>query len=271
MENGLLAPPLLASRNLKKAAPLLRELHMKNEKITKLVSYADLLRNLSKLIQRANYERFFLRLDKAYAGYSFYLPAFADFRGRIYRCGMLHFHESDLARSLVIFDNQRALDQSYDKTESSLRGGVCSRVVITQAAFNYKSSPSPEQGFIWAATKLYQINSKAKREEWGCNEMYPFFNLTPTFLNESVSDAKEAKRPFQYASYMLYAIYYEVNNESPPAMSLFKELPITQDASASAYQIISYFLMDESLAIRTNLMPSLDGEIQDIYSYFLEE
>lgn len=53
MENGLLAPPLLASINLKKAAPLLRELHMKNEKITKLVSYADLL--MSKLIQRANY------------------------------------------------------------------------------------------------------------------------------------------------------------------------------------------------------------------------
>lgn len=93
--------------------------------------------------------------------------------------------------------------------------------------------------------------------------MYPFLNLTPTFLNDS--DA--AKRPFQYASYMLYAIYYEVNNESPPA--LFKELPITLHASASAYQIISYFLMDESLAIRTNLM--LDGEIQDIYSYFLEE
>lgn len=84
VENGLLAPPLLASINLKKAAPMLRELHMKNEKINKLVSYTDLLRNLSKLIQRANYERFILRLAEAYAGYSFYLPAFADFRGPLW-------------------------------------------------------------------------------------------------------------------------------------------------------------------------------------------
>ena len=33
---------------------------------------------------------------------TFYLPAFLDFRGRIYRSGILHFHERDLARSLIL-------------------------------------------------------------------------------------------------------------------------------------------------------------------------
>lgn len=38
-------------------------------------------------------------LASAYEGYQFYLPSFIDFRGRIYRSGILHFHERDLARS----------------------------------------------------------------------------------------------------------------------------------------------------------------------------
>lgn len=179
---------------------------------------------------------------------------------------MLHFHESDLARSLVLFDNKRG---SYNSKTYQI--DRCIKVVATQAAFNYKSFPSPRLGFVWTYNKIHQIQIKALAEKWVCNEMYPFLNLTPTFLNEIVSPAKGAKRPFQYASYLLNLVYYEVNKKSPPGMSLFEELPITQDASASAYQIISYFLMDESLAIRTNLIPSLYDEIQDIYSYFLEE
>ncbi|GKE67436.1 hypothetical protein Tco_1521597 [Tanacetum coccineum] len=35
-----------------------------------------------------------------------FLPAFIDFRGRIYRSGILHFHERDLARSLPIRNSQ---------------------------------------------------------------------------------------------------------------------------------------------------------------------
>lgn len=51
----------------------------------------------------------------------------------------------------------------------------------------------------------------------------------------------------------------------------YNRIPITQDASASAYQILSFFLLDETMAKRTNLIPSDDGKIQDIYSNILEE
>lgn len=34
---------------------------------------------------------------------------------------------------------------------------------------------------------------------------------------------------------------------------------------------MSDFLLDETLAMRTNLIPSLDGEIQDVYSFILDE
>lgn len=44
-------------------------------------------------------------------------------------------------------------------------------------------------------------------------------------------------------------------------------IPVTQDASSSAYQIMSDFLLDVDLA---KLIPS-DGKIKDIDSYLLEE
>jgi DNA-directed RNA polymerase len=45
----------------------------------------------------------------------------------------------------------------------------------------------------------------------------------------------------------------------------FNSDPVTQDASASAYQIMSYLLMNEEMARQTNLIPSPDQEIQDMY------
>nr|KAJ0202806.1 hypothetical protein LSAT_V11C500293170 [Lactuca sativa] len=48
-------------------------------------------------------------------------------------------------------------------------------------------------------------------------------------------------------------------------------MPITQDASASAYQIMSYFLLDEWMARKTNLIQSPKGEIEDIYISILNE
>ncbi|KAL2905158.1 putative DNA-directed RNA polymerase [Bienertia sinuspersici] len=61
--------------------------------------------NLQRLCDCARYKDFIFELASAYAGYQLYLPAFLDFRGRIYRCGILHFHERDLARSLIQIDD----------------------------------------------------------------------------------------------------------------------------------------------------------------------
>lgn len=47
--------------------------------------------------------------------------------------------------------------------------------------------------------------------------------------------------------------------------------PITQDAAASAYQIMSDFLLNEEMARRTNLIPHPDGKIQDVYMCLLHD
>lgn len=74
--------------------------------------------------------------------------------------------------------------------------------------------------------------------------------------------AQGAKHPFQFLSGMLTSSYFG---------NSIMNIPITQDASASAYQIISYFLLDETLAKRTNLIRSSDGKPQDVYSFMLDE
>lgn len=48
-------------------------------------------------------------------------------------------------------------------------------------------------------------------------------------------------------------------------------MPITQDASASAYQLISYYLLDDKIAVNTNLIPSTDSKMKDIYTFFRED
>lgn len=51
----------------------------------------------------------------------------------------------------------------------------------------------------------------------------------------------------------------------------YNRLPITQDAAASAYQIMSYLLLNEDMARKTNLIPHPDGKIQDVYMSLLNE
>lgn len=74
-------------------------------------------------------------------------------------------------------------------------------------------------------------------------------------------DARYAKNPFQYLANMtiLYNGKYK---------DWLAGIPITQDASASAYQIMSYLLLDKKLAIKTNLIKNKKPKmeyIQDIY------
>ena len=45
--------------------------------------------------------------------------------------------------------------------------------------------------------------------------------------------------------------------------------PITQDATASAYQIMSYLFLNEEIGILTNLIPLVDNKEIDIYSCLL--
>lgn len=219
VESGLLMPRFLASMNIKEVSILLREFYMMDEVINKLCSFNDLLQIINKNIQRSRYENLILNLASAYDGYKFYLPAFLDFRGRIYRSGILHFHERDLARSLIVFADSNKSNNNNIVTP------------LAATAFHYKSFESVDKAIEWIS------------------------NIS-LIDNNLIVYALDAKRPFQFLANI---IGYSDN------------IPITQDASASAYQIMSYFLLDETIAKRTNLIPSSDGKIQDVYSFILEE
>lgn len=67
-----------------------------------------------------------------------------------------------------------------------------------------------------------------------------------------ITFAKEASDPYQFMTKVL----------CDDVVSEYNKMPITQDASASAYQIMSYLLLNEELAMRTNP----DGKIQDVYT-----
>lgn len=82
-------------------------------------------------------------------------------------------------------------------------------------------------------------------------------NLSPLLVNKArnwfyeefnriMKDIYMAKHPFQFLSY-LYALSYGGGCY----------IPITQDASASAYQIMSDFFLDEILGMKTNLLPEI--------------
>lgn len=92
---GLLMPSILVHVNLKEAFDLMRSSYYKNENIKHVSSLDKLLMELAIKVQKARYEDEIFQIASAYSDYVFYLPAFMDFRGRIYRSGILHFHERD--------------------------------------------------------------------------------------------------------------------------------------------------------------------------------
>nr|UYK51799.1 hypothetical protein [Paphiopedilum micranthum] len=217
-------PRFLSSININEVSILLRKF-MKDEEILKF-RFNELLHTLCKNIQRARYEKLMIKLAIAYEGSNFYLPAFLDFRGRIYRCGILHFHERDLARSLIVFSDNKSMDTKQTET------------MMSAAAFHYKSFVSVEESLEWFRSNL-------------------------NIISQNIPDvALEAKRPFQFLANLIGLTLTQNSN-----------IPITQDASSSAYQIMSYFLLDETLAKRTNLILDADGDgkIQDVYCFILEE
>ncbi|KAL0295162.1 UNVERIFIED_CONTAM: putative DNA-directed RNA polymerase [Sesamum calycinum] len=169
----------------------------------------------------------------AYEGYQFYLPSFIDFRGRIYRSGILHFHERDLARSLIVF-----APNPYDSYDSEI-DKRCRKILYCSAPFHYKS-----------------FQSYTESNEW-YNDNKSSFNTSDHSLIEF---ALHAKKPFQFIANVL-----SLERKTDPST-----IPVTQDASSSAYQIMSYFLLDVELANRTNLI-SIDDKIHDLYTKLIEE
>lgn len=228
---GLLMPGILARVNLKEAFDLLRKSFYQNKAIEGTCSLDALLKELSIRVQKARFEEFVFKLASAYKNYVFYLPAFMDFRGRIYRSGIFHFHERDLARSLIVFaNNHEVCNQS-----------AMMDIVATSAAFKYQKFHLYDEALLWY--KDFQSLIYAKNDD--------------SFINF----AKGASDPFQF---MAKALCNDGGLE-------YNKIPITQDATASAYQIMSYLLLNEDMAKRTNLIPHPSGKIQDVYTCILRD
>lgn len=99
---GLLMPPFLAQVKPKLVRQALKN-ELNSDRFKGKFRYSYMYRVIVKRIQRARYEQGLLALARAYVGYDIDFPAFIDFRGRIYRAGILHFHERDFAKCLISF------------------------------------------------------------------------------------------------------------------------------------------------------------------------
>ncbi|NP_063983.1 orf329 (mitochondrion) [Beta vulgaris subsp. vulgaris] len=105
VRTGFLMPAFLNHIDFKVAIDIIRDLRSKeSENFQKTYTLNSIVHILEYNIQRARYEQNVLEMAYAYRGFRIYLPAAIDFRGRIYRTGILHFHERDLSRSLLLFD-----------------------------------------------------------------------------------------------------------------------------------------------------------------------
>lgn len=239
VNSGLLMPQSLAHANMKILGEALRDAYLKSKDIRNLYTYEELLMILNKDVQRAQYECLVLNLAKALEGFQIYLPVFLDFRGRIYRCGILHFHERDLARSLLLFDTVNCYKYQLSKT-SHIEPPFEDKVSILKKAlsFHYKAFENVENAKVWFDTEYEVILQKGS-------------------ASELIKFASGGKKPFQLISSSMPFILNDSN--------LLLNIPITQDASASAYQITSVLLLNKEMGYHTNLISKGDDCIHDIY------
>lgn len=238
---GILINRSLAKVNLLAASDLLRLCYFNDDAVKEVCSCNLLLTELVKRVQRARYEDFVLTLASAYAGYKLYLPAFMDFRGRIYRAGVLHFHERDLARCLIRFASDSQAPELTKRDEMSLKIQLA-----CAAAFKYKKFSSLNNAYSWYIQNCEQMIESD---------------------DSLIHLALKASDPFQFISKVL-------SNERVTDIDRIRDLnriPVTQDASASAYQIMSYLLLNTEMGRRTNLIPSPERDIQDLYKCLKDE
>lgn len=87
------------------------------------------------------------------------------------------------------------------------------------------------------------------------------------------NQAVDAKNPFQFISninLLRRNLLFQVNRYD--FIRNRYSIPVSMDASSSAYQLMSYMLLNEDLAVKTNLIKLDESRDKfDLYSYLLEE
>ncbi|KAK8937126.1 hypothetical protein KSP39_PZI012556 [Platanthera zijinensis] len=124
---------------------------------------------------------------------------------------------------------------------------------------SWSSNPMNEEDLsnikVLAAFHYRKFTTKKEANDW-------FIEHIDQIMKVMFQYVIEAKHPFQF--------FKNIIGLAESKMEVLSQIPITQDASSSAYQIMSYFMLDETMAKRTNLIPTSDGKIQDVYNHFLE-
>lgn len=116
--------------------------------------------------------------------------------------------------------------------------------------------------FLCATSFHYQsFESFKDAMKWFSNNFIKYKHSSENYA-KLIAKARSAKRPFQFLGNLLG--FFSNKN-------ILKTTPIVQDASASAYQIMSYFLLDETMAERTNLISNKENKINYVSSFILED
>lgn len=151
-------------------------------------------------------------------------PAFIDFRGRIYPSGILHFHERDIVRSLICFYPPKdAVSSNYENAY---------RTLLEATAYYHKKFNSRKEVIGWSKDTFSRLNA-LERKEWSV---------------EVLARSNKSKNPFQFISHFMHLDHTLFNAK-------WHTIPISMDASSSAYQI----------------MPSARSSISSILKLLLEE
>jgi len=247
LKYGHVLPKILDSINRREGLSRLHAHYMKDDDIQENFTFRELSKVLVKNITEANYQQYILQLAEAYQGYYMYFPCFMDFRGRNYRYGPFHFHERDLVRSLIVFGDPGDIQEGVDYAK------LAHNHMVATAFHFVKNSPN-------YSTAIKVFTDIIKKEKL----------LSPN-IDKDARDcilynyALRARNPFQFLSF--FQMITSADDKNQDSWYYIMRAPHQLDASASAYQLISYFLLDLKMARDTNLFVDDDphDQIHDIY------
>jgi DNA-directed RNA polymerase len=189
-----------------------------------------------------------LNIAMLYKDVTFYLPTFAEFRGRIYTLSnYLSYQGGDIARALLLF----SLKDS-DKKMNNISN------YLSELGFEYLR-------VYFANLAGYSKESWKYRDNWCQNNLHEiikdFYTDRQIFYNKHLKFVKE---PMQYISILLALgdVIVQLKKESNLNISINN--PILFDASCSGIQHISAMTRDVILANNVNITSFYDKEVNDV-------
>ena len=184
------------------AVKLLRRIYNTNIKENmQICSLNEMFRVLEINVAQARFEQTIIKLAEAYEGYNFYLPAFLDFRGRIYRSGILHFHERELARCLLMLGSDKKSHEPDYYFFNATKTLQQDRLKVSTAN-HYKTFQNESEAIEWF-TKMYSKLCFKTNDRWDrVKESSKYTSFEDILLEELLELAKDAKEPLLFLSKM---------------------------------------------------------------------